>query len=169
MMRLSICVCALGVALGAEICRGAAAPQETVYVTGPRSTSIPLTISSQGQLFATIGIAGRKLRMLVDTGSPNTSVDKAIALELKLRPEGEERKTAMGATVVGDWCSHSDIKIGDFLIHRCPLRLVDMSATRAGIAAAEFEPFDGFLGVDMLLFLRAKMDFNHRTMQLYRP
>ncbi|HEY4247059.1 MAG TPA: aspartyl protease family protein [Lacunisphaera sp.] len=162
---LFFCLAFLAVASSA----GAEVPIEKVFVTGPRSVSLPFEVSSQGQLFTTIRVSGRALKMLIDTGGANTSLDRDVAINLGIKPEGGIRAIAVGGAVVDDIAAHADIAMAEFLVHQSPIRLLDLSGTKKALKEAGFESFDGIIGIDLLLFLRARIDLGHRMLQLYRP
>jgi hypothetical protein len=147
-----------------------AAPTETVYATGPRSSKISLQKTGQGQLFIALKVGGRTLNFLLDTGSPTTCVDTEIAQELGLAQKvSNERQVAIGGAIVSDVSGHADISAGELLIHQCPIHITDMKSTRDAIRRAGFRDFQGIVGIDLLLFLRSRVDFEKLSLEVRRP
>lgn len=141
-----------------------------VQVSGPSSTTIPLEHTKFGQLFVRLKMGDRELRMLLDTGGKDLSVDSKIAAAQSVKPEsGTQRKVAMGAAVVDQSLAFVDWTIGKLTLHRCPTAITEFVDLRKNIQMAGFEEFDGFVGVDFLIFLRARIDFEKKTLFLRRP
>jgi len=150
----------------------ASAPSETVtvYVTGPRSSKISLQRTKQGQIFLTLKVRGQDLDFLLDTGAPNTCIDAAIAKDLGIAGDpASERVIAMGGSLVADVSAREDISVGEMLVHRCPIHLIEMKEMRAKIRSSGFKDFHGFVGVDLLEFLRGRLQFDEMSLVIRRP
>ncbi len=139
-------------------------------MTGPRSCTVSLQRTEQGQIFLAAKVGDKDLELLLDTGSPTTCIDAGVAKDLGIvGDKASERQVALGGTVVADITAHSDITIGELLVHHCPIHLTDIKSTRDVMRQVGFHDFQGIVGVDLLSFLRGRLDFDKMALVIRRP
>lgn len=107
-------------------------------------------------------IAGRPIRMLVDTGAVTTALDESFRTLLG-KPTGSEiLETSAGDTEVFRYAA-PDIKFGGVCV-RCETPVICLQLD--SIKAAGGESFSGILGMDILRQFVLRIDFDRGTLSV---
>jgi predicted aspartyl protease len=137
------------------------------FASTPRAhatSTIPLVIlkarDGETLALARVIIHGRAFPFLIDTGSPKTLVDVALARKLHLKQVGKPIKV----TGVGCSESASKVRLGDWSIGGQSLpKIVATSSVIAGVNGKAF----GLLGSDVLShFGTISIDYTHGVLTL---
>ena len=109
--------------------------------------SIPTERLETGYLAVRVRVEGKELLLLLNTGAPNTHLDRYRVRHLGLEWDEDE------------WCGLRGLEIGDVKVG--PLKVFaarDMSDVNRALKAAGDPPVDGLLGMDILRQYAAVVD-----------
>lgn len=129
---------------------------------------IPLTRNGVGHFEAAGTLAGRSVRVLIDTGAASTAVSLALARELALAltPLGRTGGGAGGASLEIVQVTGADLRLGDAVPRTKGLYAMDLSHVNAALAQKGTSPVDAILGVDVFDAQAAVIDYGSSSLFL---
>ncbi len=114
-------------------------------------------------------VCGHSTYLFLDTGA-STILDIQYAREIGLKPiETEEYGTGLTGVAGKRWVAYADIQIGKLKITSYPISCLDLSALRSLHPKSELPDLVGLVGSDMLLVLRAEIDYRKKMLRISRP
>jgi predicted aspartyl protease len=129
--------------------------------------AIELEKLRSGYYVAPVKVGGRTLRLIVDTGAPNTYFDvdrsKSLGLEWAARPGADPAQMAPGNSI----CVVDSIEIGAIKTSRVVVGSIDESQSNTLLKIYGDAPLDGLLGTDVLEAHSAFIDLASRTLFLH--
>lgn len=141
---------------------------------GFRKVSIPLeivSINEQGfHLFLNILIDGKPKKMLLDTGASRTVLD--LNLFRESHPEitfetNDDLATGLGSSKVENFIATvSELRLGKNVLNDYELGLLDLSHVNESYRSLGLVPFDGVLGSDVLVQLKAVIDMEKLVLRV---
>jgi hypothetical protein len=166
LMKSSALVLALAIASLGE----AEVPsQAQSYFAGPSSLTVPLEQRADGKLYLLAKVEGHPMTLLVDTGA-TTIMDSTILVGLGVTlSESHEIATGLTGVAGKRQLATLDIGLGAMSITDLPVNALDLTAARTALEASGAQGFAGVLGTDLLAVLRARIDYDRRTLSLKRP
>jgi predicted aspartyl protease len=113
-------------------------------------------------------VNGYKMNFLIDTGASMSVLDmnrlKMICPHQELIPY-HKTFTGIGKARIDTWLTHLDkLEMGDFLVPQLSLLVVDLSNINEAYASLDLDRVDGVLGGDILLLLKARIDYLTMTL-----
>jgi predicted aspartyl protease len=131
---------------------------------------IPLSRNGVGHFEAGGTLAGRPIRVLIDTGAASTVVSLALAQEMGLRltPLGPKGGGAGAAQLDVSQLHDAELKLGDVKPGADVLYAMDLSHVNAALALKGTTPVDVILGVDVFQKQAAVIDYGSNSLYL-RP
>jgi hypothetical protein len=121
-------------------------------------------------------INGRKANMLIDTGASKTVFDltriKSFLKKEDTNFELHSRlSTGLGtSTLESHVTTVGTFSIGKFTIRNYPAVLLDLAHINQSYGQLKIKPIDGVIGSDLLVHLRAQINFLNNTLKIYpRP
>ena len=141
-----------------------------MYFSGPSSLTIPLERRGDGKLYVKATIEGRSMSLIVDTGT-TTIVDTNILAGLGVTLVQPSDDVATGLTGVAGkrQVGTVDLALGEMVITDLPVSSLDLTQARTALEANGVSAFAGVLGTDVLAILRARIDYERRTLSIKRP
>jgi len=151
--------------------RGSQEANKTVqlWVDGPPSEVVRVGRAADGRMCLPIAVNGKEYNFYVDTGA-STTVHGEIAKKLKIKssdsgansvdPLGNAQKILTGNVT---------LKVGHYSITNAQVVVTDLSALRQMNVQQKLPALDGILGSEVLLLLRAKLNFANNTIEFLRP
>jgi clan AA aspartic protease (TIGR02281 family) len=132
---------------------------------------IPLTRNGVGHFEAAGTLAGRAVRVLIDTGAASTVISLALARELglALAPLGRTGGGAGGANLEIFQVSSADLRLGDAVPQTKGLYAMDLGHVNAALAQKGTLPVDAILGVDVFDAQAAVIDYGSSSLFLRDP
>jgi hypothetical protein len=129
---------------------------------------IPLNRNGVGHFEADGTLAGRSVRVLIDTGAASTvvSLDLARELGLALAPLGRTGGGAGGANLDIFRVSGADLRLGEVVPRTQGLYAMDLSHVNAALAQKATSPVDAILGVDVFDAQAAVIDYGSSSLFL---
>jgi Aspartyl protease len=114
-------------------------------------------------LAACVLVEGRKLRLILDTGSPTTCFDKKRTERLKLTwkrgdllPAREENSNLFDYWTVAEVCG---LDFGTFKTRQMHVCAMDLTAHNRSFQENGDEPVDGVFGADVLFKYKGFIDY----------
>lgn len=116
------------------------------------------------------GINGCKANVLIDTGASRTIMDvKRVKYYLKnseIKPFGKQLM-GVGAEKMSTWvASIEEIRFGEIMLNNVQVILTDMKTINASYAIYDLPRIDMVLGGDLLLRLRAVIDYEKKALKI---
>jgi hypothetical protein len=129
---------------------------------------IALSRNGVGHFEAAGTLAGRSVRVLIDTGAASTVVSLALARELGLvlAPLGRTGGGAGGANLEIFRVSGADLRLGDAVPRTRGLYAMDLNHVNAALAQKGTSPVDAILGVDVFDAQAAVIDYGSSSLFL---
>jgi Aspartyl protease len=155
-------------------------PRQIVVSSGPTElgralerlgyAAVPIERPSTGHLIVQGSVDGKKLRFIIDTGSPMTWLDRTRVKHLKLEWDeqvvlGRDKNTMWDYTTS---CELSALQIGGAVARRVRAYAFGATSTNMGLEAYGSEPVDGLIGADVLSAHGALIDFASNKLYLKR-
>jgi len=118
-----------------------------------------------GQFYCDCNLKGTKLTMMIDTGMPHCSIDKAVPEKHGVKMLDSIKLLAVGGTIVGNFVAIDSIKIGKFdtmyISNTFNAVAVDGMRKKSG--------YDGWIGLEAIQMMGAIIDYHNRVMYVRRP
>jgi len=139
-----------------------------------QTEKIPLTLvkldDDNYHLFVSMNIGKNKLNMLVDTGASKTVFDKTRLLKV-VKPEKimahHTESVGLGANMVKtEVVELSNIKFERLKIKTTVAAVIDLHHVNKTYQLLGFKPIDGVLGSDILVKLKAVINYNNKTLKI---
>lgn len=129
---------------------------------------ITLSRNGVGHFEAAGTLAGRAVRVLIDTGAASTVVSLALAKELGLQvtPLGRTGGGAGGAQLEVFQLHDAELRLGDAVPRSRGLYAMDLSHVNAALALKGTTPVDAILGVDVFEAQAAVIDYGSGSLFL---
>jgi hypothetical protein len=151
------------------ICLAGEADGSWVVVEGPRHSSIPFKVSSNYKVFVDVTIAGEKHQAMVDTGAVTTlslRLARRLGVPLVLT---EDRPVGLSGDLGKHWTTQAALQIGEMKVSTYPIQCIDLTSFHDSVTKNGGDDFDLIIGADLLVFLRAELDFDKSELVLKRP
>jgi hypothetical protein len=144
-----------------------------------RYCKIPLrlvTIEGDGyHLMVSAVVNGKKANMLIDTGASKTVFDLnriPSFLKSKKKKEKFERfpqlSTGLGTNSLESHVTQIDkFQIGKYVTHDFQAILLDLAHVNETYELLKIRPIDGVIGSDLLVQLKAQINFLSKTLKIY--
>ena len=141
-----------------------------MYFSGPSSLTIPLERRGDGKLYVKATIEGRPMSLIVDTGA-TTIVDNNIlaGLGVTLAHPTDNVATSLTGAAGKRQVGTVDLVLGEMVITDLLVSGLDLTQARTALEANGVPAFAGVLGTDVLAILRARIDYERRTLSIKRP
>ena len=142
---------------------------DTMWVTGPRSETVPLHITAENKIFIRAFVNDHEVTLYIDTGS-GTVIDSKLAERLKIDIQLGGPGFALDGTSMHQGSGRlAALRFGKMVISGLPVQFVDLTAMRKLHAEHGFPDIDGVIGVDVLATLGAEIDFDAKLLHIRRP
>jgi predicted aspartyl protease len=118
-------------------------------------------------------INGRKANMLIDTGASKTVFDlnrinSYMKEEVQNFAVSPQLSTGLGTNSMKSHVTCIDkFRLGTFVVHHYPAILLDMTHINQSYNLLGIKPIDGVIGSDLLVHLRAQINFGSNTFKIY--
>jgi predicted aspartyl protease len=143
-------------------------PPVKSYFAGPSSSVLALNRLSDGKLYLTVMVQNQPLSLFVDTGAA-TILDCQVVKGLG-RPLTKAEDVATGLTGEADrYLTTVDLALGELKIGNMAVNCLDLVQLRALHARMGWPRLDGLIGADLLSILRARIDYDRKTLSIRRP
>jgi Aspartyl protease len=155
-------------------------PKQIVVSSGPTElgralerlgyAAIPIERQQEGHLVVQASVDGKKLRFLLDTGAPQTYLDRTRVKHLKLQWDEE---VVPGRDKSTDWdpttsCELAALDIGGVAARRVRAYLFSTTGLNKALEAYKCKPVDGLLGGDVLSAHGGIIDYASNKLYLTR-
>lgn len=170
-LRRACCLFSLILAVATEPLQGEVTDPTKAFTTfaGPGKLTLPFTVSREGKPVIAVQLMGQPRQLFVDTGA-TTLLDVGVARELGLHPMlAADGATGLTGVAGQRWLAVVTLKLGDLTITDYPISCLDLSALRALNQSQGLPALDGLIGADLLLILRARLDYGTRELTIRRP
>jgi hypothetical protein len=114
-------------------------------LTGNRYRQVPVGRSGAGYLWVAGELGGRPLRLLLDTGAPNTCLDRARVAAPR---QGWQERPMGGRSYF--FCRTEGLRVGELWAGNVWVPHHDLSELNRAVSWYGEPPFDGILGADVL-------------------
>jgi hypothetical protein len=136
-----------------------------------RYQPLKLDRTPSGYRCVTARVADRDVRLILDTGSPATKLDRNRTAHLALewwKPGGRSKTARLLLTEPpSHWrCDLPMIQVGPVRAEKLPIVHIDLGEFNRGIANPGDKPADGLLGADILDRGEAIIDYRSNTLYL---
>jgi hypothetical protein len=143
-------------------------PSVNSYFAGPSSSVLALNRLPDGKLYLTVMAQNQPLSLFVDTGAA-TILDCRVVKGLG-RPLTKAEDVATGLTGEADrYPTTVDLALGELKIGNMAVNCLDLVQLRALHARMGWPRLDGLIGADLLSILRARIDYDRKTLTIRRP
>jgi len=166
--RFAAAIVAIVITLLAAPGASAGPPAATTYFAGPSTSVLALNRLPDGKLYLSVSVQGQPLNLFVDTGAA-TILDCQVAKALG-RPLTKTDDTATSLIGEADrYVTTVDLVLGGLKIRNQPVSCLDLVQIRALHERMSWPRLDGLIGTDLLSMLRARLDYDRRTLTIRRP
>ncbi len=135
-----------------------------------------LQVESDGcHLMCEAEVEGRKINMLIDTGASRTvfdsiSLQKSLGIDITTLQSNERLSAGIGTTSLESlFLQIESFKIGEVLISDYQAVLIDLGQVNTMYTSLGLPAIEGVLGGDLLISMRAVIDYRLMTMKLRKP
>jgi predicted aspartyl protease len=123
---------------------------------------------SDGKLYLTVTVQDRPLNLFVDTGAA-TILDCQVVSDLG-RPLTKADDVATSLIGEADrYVTTVDLALGGLKIGNLPVSCLNLVQLRGLHARMGWPRLDGLIGADLLAVLRARLDYDRKTLVIRRP
>lgn len=162
--RLILAVLVLAAAPAAAI-----EPASNISFSGKSSVMLPLTRAPDGKMFLTAKIQGQAVTLLLDTGASQI-VDVAAAQRLGLQcHDTPEAGYGLIGTVDKAQAALINLDLDGLDVWQMRATCLDLSGLRAAFQHYGEPLPDGVLSAEVMALLRARIDYDKRTLELRLP
>ena len=135
-----------------------------------------LEVESDGcHLMCKATVEGREINMLIDTGASRTvfdsvSIQAILGTDLTTLQSNERLSAGIGTTSLESLFLHiKKFGIGAVTVKNYQAVLIDLGQVNNMYTALGLPAIEGVLGGDLLISLRAVIDYRKMTLKLYKP
>ncbi|TVR53860.1 MAG: hypothetical protein EA425_02945 [Puniceicoccaceae bacterium] len=129
---------------------------------------LPLTREKSGHLTLSADLAGKTLRLILDTGAGVTAVDPGVLKSLGLSLVSRSRKSGgVGSSTMNlTRVREHDLRLGGLDLSGIRLMALDFTHVNEALAREKVARIDGVLGADVLWKLHAQIDYRRQCLLL---
>jgi hypothetical protein len=127
----------------------------------PANVLVPFAHERSGHISVVARLSGVQARLIVDTGSGLTCLDRAMLVHYGLAVTSRSRTgggLGTSSMAMASVAAH-DLRLPGVDLSRIKLFAVDLSHLNVALARARVEPIAGVLGADVLHRRRAVIDY----------
>jgi len=147
----------------------AADPASNISLSGKSSVAIPLTRAPDGKMFLNAKIQGQPVTLLLDTGASQI-VDTVAARRLGLQcQDTPEAGYGLIGTVDKAQATLINLDLDGLNVWQVRATCLDLSGLRAAFQHHREPLPDGILSAEVMALLRARIDYDRRTLELRLP
>lgn len=148
---------------------GAADPVSNISFSGRASVELPLTRAPDGKMFLNARIQGQPVTLLVDTGASQI-LDLAAARRLGLQcHDTPEAGYGLIGAVDKAQATLINLDLEGLDVWQIRATCLDLGGLRAAFQHYGEPMPDGVLSAEVMALLRARIDYDKRTLQLRLP
>jgi len=122
---------------------------------------VPLIREKSRHITVRARLAGRPVRLIIDTGAGGSIMDSAAAARYQLKLRSRSSKAVgVGAGVLSmSSVARHGLTLAGIDLSRTSLHTIDLSHVNAGLKKAEVRPVVGVIGADVLWRYEAVIDY----------
>lgn len=135
-----------------------------------------LQVESDGcHLMCQAEVEGKKINMLIDTGASRTVFDsvtlqKTLGLDITTLQSNERLSAGIGTTSLESlFLQISEFRIGEISISDYQAVLIDLDHVNTMYTSLGLPAIEGVLGGDLLIAMRAVIDYRKLVMKIRKP
>ena len=135
-----------------------------------------LYVESDGcHLMCEVEVEGVKVNMLIDTGASRTvfdsiSLQQMLGIDISTLQSNERLSAGIGTNSLESlFLEISEFRIGEVIIKDYQAVLIDLGQVNAMYTSLGLPAIEGVLGGDLLISLRAVIDYRQLIMKIRKP
>lgn len=121
-------------------------------------------------IFCKVKVNGKKVRALIDTGASKSVLSKHYAAQMNNLKEvqvSDAQTSGIGPEKVeAEFAVIKKLSFGKLNVKKLVVGLIDLSHVEAVYEQFNIKPFDMIIGGDVLLLLKAKIDYRKKKLIL---